>query len=75
MVILFPVPPGTGTGKCSVADPDPGSGAFLIPGSELIFFQISDPGSKTHISESLVKNFGLRILNYFSVGSNFSKVK
>jgi hypothetical protein len=60
MVILFPVPPATSTGKCSVADPDPGSGAFLIPGSELIFFQISDPGSKTH-PESLVKIFGFRI--------------
>jgi hypothetical protein len=28
----------------SVADPDPGSGAFLTPGS-----WISDPGSQTHI--------------------------
>jgi hypothetical protein len=29
----------------SVADPDPGSGAFLTPGSGIGFFRISDPGS------------------------------
>jgi hypothetical protein len=27
----------------SVADPDPGSGAFLTPGSGIGFFQIPDP--------------------------------
>jgi hypothetical protein len=39
----------------SVADPDPGSGigAFLTPGS-----RIPDPGSQTHIFESLVTIFG-----------------
>jgi hypothetical protein len=28
-----------------VADPDPGSGAFLTPGSEIGFFRIPDPKS------------------------------
>jgi hypothetical protein len=36
----------------SVADPDPGSGAFLKPGSEIRNRFFSDPGSKTHIFES-----------------------
>jgi hypothetical protein len=50
---------------CSVADPDPGFGAFLTPGSGIRnrFFpdpgpRISDPGSQTHIFESLVTFFG-----------------
>jgi hypothetical protein len=43
----------------SVADPDQGTGAFLIPEFEIRnrFFHgswISDPGSKTHIFESLL---------------------
>jgi|LakMenEpi03Aug12_release.lakeMendotaPanAssembly.Ray.scaffolds.fasta_scaffold1521903_1 hypothetical protein len=44
----------------SVADPDPGSGAFLTPGSGIRnrFFQ--DPGSQTHIFESLVKTFWVK---------------
>jgi hypothetical protein len=29
----------------SVADPDPGSGTFLPPGSGIGFFRIPDPGS------------------------------
>jgi hypothetical protein len=33
---------------------DPGSCAFLTPGSGIGFFRISDPGSQTHIFESLV---------------------
>jgi hypothetical protein len=39
------------TNKISVADPDPGSGAFLIldPGSGIGFFRILDPESQTHI--------------------------
>jgi hypothetical protein len=32
--------------SASVPDPDPGSGAFLTPGSGISFFQIPDP---THI--------------------------
>jgi hypothetical protein len=30
----------------SVADPDPGSGAFLTPGSGIGFFRIPDLGSR-----------------------------
>jgi hypothetical protein len=49
----------------SVADPDPGSGAFLTPGSNIRnnFFsgsRISDPGSQTHIFESLVTIFWVK---------------
>ncbi len=42
-----------------VADPDPGSGAFLTPdpGSGLQKF-LPDPGSQTYISESLMTIFG-----------------
>jgi hypothetical protein len=38
----------------SVADPDPGSDAFLTPGSGIRnrFFRIPDLGSQTHIFES-----------------------
>jgi hypothetical protein len=32
--------------QSSVADPDPGSGAFLTPGSGIGFFRISDLGSR-----------------------------
>ena len=32
-------------GFCSVADPDPGSGAFLTPGSGMGESQHPDPGS------------------------------
>jgi hypothetical protein len=39
----------------SIADSDPGSGAFLTPGSGMNFFP--DPGFQTHISEALVYNF------------------
>ena len=46
----------------SVADPDPGSGAFLTPRSEIQnrFFCIPDPGFQTHIFESLVRNFWVK---------------
>jgi hypothetical protein len=44
----------------SVADPDPGSGAFLTPGSGRGFFRISDPGSQTHIFEGLVTSFWVK---------------
>jgi hypothetical protein len=47
--------------KSSVADPDPGSGAFLTPepGSGIGFSgsRNSDPGYQAHIFESLVTNF------------------
>ncbi len=51
----------------SVADPDPGSGAFLTPGSGIRnrFFpdpgsRIPDLGSQTHIFESLVTIFWVK---------------
>jgi hypothetical protein len=51
----------------SGADPDPGSGAFLTPGSGIRnrFFpdpgsRIPDPGSQTHIFESLVTIFWVK---------------
>jgi hypothetical protein len=55
-----PPPPGRSLALAlfSVADPDPGSSAFLTPGSGIGFFRISDPGSQTHIFESLVTIFG-----------------
>ncbi len=43
--------------KISVADPDPGSGAFLTPGSGISFFRIPDLRSQTHMFESLVTIF------------------
>jgi len=49
-----------GINTFSVADPDPGSDAFLTPGpgSGIGFFRIPDLGSQTHIFESLVTIFG-----------------
>jgi hypothetical protein len=41
----------------SVADPDPGSGAFLTPGSGIRNRFFPDPGSQTHIFERLVTIF------------------
>ncbi len=41
--------------KTSVADPDPGSGAFLTPRSRIRNRFFPDPGSQTLIFESLVK--------------------
>jgi hypothetical protein len=43
----------------SVADPDPGRGAFFImdPGSGIVFFPIPDLGSQTHIFDSSMANF------------------
>jgi hypothetical protein len=53
--------------ELSAADPDPGSCAFLTPGSGIRkrFFQdpgsrISYPGSQTHIFESLVSIFWVK---------------
>jgi hypothetical protein len=50
--------------KFSVADPDPGSGAFLTPGSGIRngFFpdpgsRITDPGSQDHILKSFLTIF------------------
>ncbi len=46
----------------SVADPDPGSGAFLTPGSGMGKNQDPDPG---HVSESLETIFWVKILKFF----------
>ncbi len=53
-------------------DPDPGSGAFLTPGSGIrkrFFldpgFRISDPGSQTHIFESILKIFRVKTSTIF----------
>jgi hypothetical protein len=45
----------------SVADPDPGSGAFLTPGSGIRNRVFPDPGSQTHIFESIVTIFWVKI--------------
>jgi hypothetical protein len=63
----------------SVADPDPGSGAFLTPGSGIRngFFpdpvsRISDPGSQEHILKSfLTIFFGKKFYNSLKIGPNF----
>jgi hypothetical protein len=49
----------------SVADPDPGSGAFLTldPGSGEGFFRIPDLGSQTYIYESLMTNFWVKSIS------------
>jgi hypothetical protein len=44
----------------SVADPDPGSGAFLTPGPGLRNRFFPDPGSQTHIFESILKIFWVK---------------
>ncbi len=45
--------------KC-VVDSDPGSGAFLTPGSGIRNRFIPDPGSQTHIFKSLVTIFWVK---------------
>ncbi len=59
----------------SVADPDPGSGAFLTPGSGsgIGFLRIPDLGSQTHIFESLVSDniLGKKFYNSLRIGPNF----
>jgi hypothetical protein len=56
--------------ELSVADPDPGSGAFLTPGSGIQNRFIPDLGSQTHIFESA--NFlGKKFYNSLKIGPNF----
>jgi hypothetical protein len=52
---------------CSVADPDPGSNAFLTPGSGMGKKSGSGSGMNNpdHISESLKHFFGVKILKFF----------
>ncbi len=58
--------------RSSVADPDPGSGAFLTPGSEIRNRFFPDPGSQTNIFESLVTIFWVKFFEnwpkFFSSG-------
>ena len=58
----------------SVADPDPGSGAFLTPGSGIGFSvsRISDPGSQPHIFENLLTILVKKLYNSLKIGPNFS---
>ncbi len=54
----------------SVADPDPGSGAFLIPGSGICENQ--DPDQRSwicgmNIPDHINNFFGLKILKFFDV--------
>jgi hypothetical protein len=65
----------------SVADPDPGSGAFLTPGSGIRngFFpdpgsRISDPGSRMprpYFEELFDNFFGKKFYNSLKIGPNF----
>jgi hypothetical protein len=55
-----------------VADPDPGSGGFLTPGSGIRKRFFPDPGSQGHIFESLVTIFwGKKIYIFLKIGPNF----
>ena len=57
---------------CSVADSDPGSVAFLTPGSGIGFFRIPDLGSQDHICKSFFDNFfGKKFYNSLKIGQNF----
>jgi hypothetical protein len=62
-----------GINTFSVADPDPGSGAFLTPGSgsgiRNRFFP--DPGSQTHIFESLETNYWVKSSIFFASSPKF----
>ncbi len=56
----------------SIADLDPGSGAFLTPGSGKGFFRIPDLGSQTHIFESLMTIFlSKKFYKSLKIGTNF----
>ncbi len=56
----------------SVADPDPGSGDFLTPGSGIRNRFFPDPGSQIHIFESLLTIFlGKKFYNSLKIGPNF----
>jgi hypothetical protein len=54
---------------CSVANPDPGSGAFLTPGSGMGKKTGSGSGMNNpdHISERLKNNFWVKIRKFFDV--------
>jgi hypothetical protein len=50
---------------CSVADPDPGFGAFLTPGSGMGKKFRNRDDNPDHISESLETIFWVKILKFF----------
>jgi hypothetical protein len=52
----------TDTSSVADPDPDPGSGAFLTPGSGIRNRFFPDPGSQTHIFEDLVTIFWVKSL-------------
>jgi hypothetical protein len=54
--VLHREPGGSGP-RFSVADPDPGSGAFLTPGSGIRNRFFPDPGSQDHIFMSFLTIF------------------
>jgi hypothetical protein len=59
-------------------DPDPGSGAFLTPGSGMGKKSGSGMNNPDHISESLKKtNFRVKILIFFDAdpGSGMEKIR
>jgi hypothetical protein len=62
--------------QCSVADPDPGSGSFLTPGSGK---SVSETGMNNpdHISDSLETIFWVKILKFFDAdpGSGMGKIR
>jgi hypothetical protein len=49
----------------SVADPDPSSGAFLIPGSGIGKKSGSGMNNRDHLSEGLETSFWVKILKFF----------
>jgi hypothetical protein len=58
----------------SVADPDPGSGAFLTPGSRISKKSGSGINNQDHISESSETIFGAKkILEFFDADPGWKK--
>ncbi len=61
--------------ETSVADPDPGSSAFLTPGSGMGKKSGSGSGMNNpdHISESLETIFWVKVLKFFDADPGFGK--
>jgi hypothetical protein len=57
--------------KSSVADPDPGSGPFLTPGSGIRDRLFPDPGSQIHNFESLTIFWVKSSIDSLKIGPNF----
>jgi hypothetical protein len=56
----------------SVAEPDPGSGAFLTPGSGI---RIRDEQSGSYFLELRNHFFGLKKLKFFDAGSGMENIR